>query len=91
MLWLVSTGVALVFTIFPSTLEWAAGVLHVSVPSNALFAFAFVYVLLNLVSLTVAQSNGSTRMRRLSQECAILRAEMDLLRAELRERAPSSE
>ena len=48
-------------------------------PSNALFVLTALYLLMNLFSLTVAVSFVSGRTRRLTQECAILRA-IDLLR-----------
>jgi hypothetical protein len=78
--WLLSTLVALGCVIFPTTLRWAADVLQVEVASNAIFALAFVYVLFNLLSSTLAISNGANRIRRLTQECALLRAELELLR-----------
>lgn len=81
LLWLVSTGAALLATLFPGTLVWLARTLGVAVPSNALFAVAFVYVLINLLSLTIAVSGSAARVRRLSQECAMLRAELEELRA----------
>jgi hypothetical protein len=76
LLWLLSTGAALVFTVFPALLERAARAAGVEVPSNALFAAAFVYVLLNLLAATVALSGQAVRIRRLAQECALLRAEL---------------
>lgn len=90
LLWLVSTGVALVFTLFPRSLVWVAGALRIEVPANALFALAFVYVLLNLLSLTIGLSGNASRVRRVTQECALLRAEIEALRAELRERSAGS-
>ena len=80
LLWLLSTGAALLATLFPSTLRWLARALDIAVPSNALFALAFVYVLVNLLSLTIAVSGNAARVRRLSQECAMLRGELDELR-----------
>ncbi len=81
LLWFLSTLAALVVTAFPATLTWMSRLLRVEVPSNALFALAFVYVLLNLLSVTIAASRSSAGVRRLSQECALLRAEIDGLRA----------
>jgi len=78
--WLLSTLLALVVVIFPGTLRWLADMLQVEVAANALFALAFLYVLFNLLSVTIALSSGATRVRRLSQECAMLRAELELLR-----------
>ncbi len=83
LLWLLSTTVALGVTVFPSALQWTAAALAIEVPSNALFALAFVYVLLNLLSATLAISGSAARVRRLTQECALLRAEIEELRARL--------
>jgi len=81
--WMLSTLMGLGCILFPQSLRWVADTLNVEVAANALFALAFLYVLFNLLSLTLAQSSGATRIRRLSQECALLRAEMDLLRKSL--------
>ncbi len=83
LLWFLSTVAALVVAAFPAALTWTARLLGVAVPSNALFALAFVYVLLNLLSVTIAASRNSDRVRRLTQECALLRAEIDGLRVRL--------
>jgi hypothetical protein len=80
LLWLVSTLVALVTVAFPDLLGWTSRLLGVQVPSNALFFLAILYLLLNLFSVTVAVSFVSARTRRLTQECALLRAEIELLR-----------
>jgi hypothetical protein len=80
LLWLVSTLVALVVAVFPQLLVWMARALQIEVPANALFTLTFLYVLVNLLSITLAVSNGSARVRRLTQECALLRAELDRLK-----------
>jgi len=89
LLWLVSTTVVALFTVFPRLLSDVARALAVQVPSNALFALAILYLALNVLSLTIALSNGASRARRLAQECALLRAEIDELRM-TRRAAPSS-
>jgi hypothetical protein len=76
LLWLVSTGAVLVATAFPGVLQRIASALGIAVPSNALFAGAFVYVLLNLLASTVALSGQAVRIRRIAQECALIRAEL---------------
>ncbi len=81
LLWFLSTLAALLVTVFPGVLVWMSRLLRVEVPSNALFALAFVYVLSNLLSVTIAISGNAVRVRRLTQECALLRAEIDGLRA----------
>ena len=80
LLWLLSTLVALVTIAFPELLFETAHLLGVQVPSNALFVLTTLYLLLNLFSVTVAVSFVLARTRRLTQECALLRAEMELLR-----------
>jgi hypothetical protein len=79
LLWLISTSSALVIVVFPRVLASAARLLHVQVPANALFAVGFLYVLINLLSTTIAVARNASRARRLSQECAMLRAELEQL------------
>ena len=80
LLWLLSTALALVVTMFPQILVWVTRVLQVEVPANALFALTFLYVLSNLLSVTIVVSTNSARVRRLTQECALLRAELELVK-----------
>ncbi len=81
--WLLSTGIALLFVLFPGLLRGLAQALQIQVPSNALFALAFLYVLWNLLATTIAMSRQAVRVRRLTQECAILRAELQDVRSSL--------
>ena len=87
--WLLTTLAALVVTIFPQLLRGLASALGIEVAANALFAFAFLYILANLLAMTIAVSNGATRVRRLTQECAILRAELEALRAKVERQPPN--
>lgn len=80
LLWLLSTGAGLVVAIFPGLLTRFSELLGIQVPSNALFALAFVYLLGNLLAANLAISASATRVRRLTQECALLRAELEELR-----------
>jgi len=80
LIWLLSTFAALLVTIFPQLLVWTARALQIELPANALFTLTFLYVLLNLLSITIAVSTNSARVRRLTQECALLRAELQRLR-----------
>jgi len=89
LLWLLSTGVVLVFAIFPRRLQDLARAIGVQVPSNALFALAILYLTLNVLSLTIVLSKESTRTRRLAQECALLRAELDAMRARVEKLVPA--
>lgn len=88
LLWMLSTGAVFVMALFPALLQRLARALAVEVPSNALFALAILYLTLNVLSLTIALSHGATRARRLTQECALLRGELDSLRAEVEKIKP---
>ncbi len=88
LLWLVSTAVVLVFVLYPRLLQELARAIAVQVPSNALFALAILYLAVNVLSLTIALSNASTRARRLGQECALLRAELEAVRARVDKLSP---
>jgi len=79
--WFLSTLAALAVTIFPRALAWVAHALSIEVPANALFAFAFLYVLGNLFWLTTGMSRSAAHIRRLVQECALLQDEIQTLRS----------
>lgn len=81
LLWLLTTLAAIVATAFPTLLVAGASLVGVRVPSNAVFGLGLLYVTLNVLSVTIAVSANAARVRRLSQECALLRAELESLRA----------
>jgi hypothetical protein len=85
LLWLVSTLVAVVITLFPQLLASAAEALSIQVPANALFGVSLLYLAVNVLSNTIASSVNAGQVRRLAQECALLRGEIDLLSREARE------
>ena len=45
--------------------------------------FGLLYLALNVLAVTIGLSRNTTSVRRLAQECALLRAELDELRARL--------
>jgi cell division protein FtsB len=57
-----------------------AELIGVKVPSNAVFGIGLLYVTLNVLSVTIAASSSAAQVRRLAQECALLRAELEALR-----------
>lgn len=81
LLWILSTCAVLLMVLFPQLLARLARALAIEVPSNALFALAILYLALNVVSLTISLSHSAARARRLTQECALLRGELEALRA----------
>lgn len=90
LVWLLSTGAAIAVTAFPSLLVKSAQAFGFQVPANALFAAGFLYLTLNVLSVTLAVSTTSDRVRRVTQECALLRAELDALKASPAPPGPSS-
>jgi len=82
LVWVVTTLLATVVALFPGILVQAAHLLGFQIPSNALFGAAVLYLAVNLLVNTVAGSQNAARIRRLAQESAALRAELDRLRAQ---------
>lgn len=81
LVWVVSTLLAMLVTVFPAILVWAARMAGFQLPSNALFGAAVLYLAVNVLVNTVAGSQNAARLRRLTQECAALRAELEAGRA----------
>ncbi|MFJ2368628.1 DUF2304 domain-containing protein [Microbacterium sp. NPDC087665] len=79
-LWLIIGIGMLVLTVFPDLLVWLSNVLGVQVPSNLLFVGALAL----LVGVTLHQSwelsTAEDETRRVAEEVAILRAEVDALK-----------
>jgi hypothetical protein len=91
LLWLVSTLVATAFTAYPPMLTAVAHAFGVQLPANAVFGAGLVYVAVNVLSVTLVASANASRVRRLAQECALLRAELAALRAEVARGASRAE
>ncbi len=88
LVWLLSTLAAIAVTAFPSLLVRAAHLVGIQVPANAIFGAGLLYLALNVLAVTLGVSAATERTRRLAQECALLRAELDALRARLPPEAP---
>ena len=72
LVWFFVGGVVLVFDIFPGLLGAVTGMLGVGLPVNMLFFLGFVFSLLIIFTLTVSVSHLSERVKRLTQELALL-------------------
>jgi hypothetical protein len=81
LVWVLTTLAATVVALFPGILVRAAHLLGFQIPSNALFGAGILYLAVNVLVNTVASSQNAARIRRLAQECASLRAELDAERA----------
>ncbi len=80
LLWLLTTLAAMIVTAFPSLLVLLAESVGVQVPSNAIFGIGLLYLAVNVLSVTLVASASAARVRRLAQECALLRAELTEIR-----------
>jgi hypothetical protein len=80
LVWVLTTLAAAVLTIFPRLLLVISEALGFQVASNAIFGAAVLYLAVNVLVTTVASSVNAARLRRLSQEHALLRAELEELR-----------
>ncbi len=81
LIWLLTTLAAIAVTAYPPLLAWGADALGIQVPANALFGAGLLYLAVNVLFVTIAASGTTSRVRRLAQECALLRAEIEELRA----------
>lgn len=79
-LWLVVGVALLVLAVFPAVLEWAADLIGVAVPSNLLFVAGGFLLLIVSVQLSWEASVADARLRRLAEEVALLRLEVQRLR-----------
>ncbi len=79
--WLLSTLGAIALIAYPDLLVHIASLLKFKAASNALFGAGLLYLAVNVLAVTISASTNASRVRRLAQECALLRAELDSLRA----------
>lgn len=85
--WLLTTLLAILLTIVPELLVAISTRLGIHLPSNAFFAAAILYLAVNVLAVTLSVSSNASRQRRLTQECALLRAELEALRSAVEGRA----
>ena len=71
-IWLVSGFVLLLFAIFPYIVLVLSDILHVLNPVNFIFLVTLCFVLLILLSLSVVVSGFALRIKRLTQNAALL-------------------
>lgn len=71
-LWLLFSGAALFFSIFPGALVFVSSRLGVAEPVNLLFFVTVVLLILVAVQLSYELSRHEARIRRLAEEVALL-------------------
>lgn len=81
-LWLVVSVALVVIAVFPGIVGWVAGAVGIVVPANLLFFLTAVVLLLVSVQLSYEVSRVEARTRRLAEEVALLRTDVERLRRE---------
>jgi hypothetical protein len=81
-LWLLFSGAALFFSIFPGTLVWLSSTIGVAEPVNLLFFLTVVLLVLVAVQLSYELSRHEARIRRLAEEVALLDQELRRMKEE---------
>ena len=79
-LWLLVCIGLLLFSVFPGLLARLADLLGFEVPANLLFVISLVLLLVVSVQLSYEVSRVEARTRRLAEEVAILRRQVDDIR-----------
>lgn len=81
LLWVaLSIGVVIVGA-FPSAVAWLSGLVGVQTPSNLLFGFAIVVLLLVCIQLSAEMTTMEEEARTLTEEVALLRFDLERLAA----------
>ncbi|MDR0783183.1 MAG: DUF2304 domain-containing protein [Propionibacteriaceae bacterium] len=76
-LWAVVGLLCLILVAFPRALSWSASLVGIAVPSNLLFALAILLLLAICLQLSLEISGQEEKVRRLAEEVAILRAQIE--------------
>ena len=84
-LWLVVGILLLVFTVFPGLLGWFSSGLGVAVPSNLLFFVGILFLVGVVLHLSWEVSRLENETRKLAEDQAILRLEVEQLQKDKRE------
>jgi len=82
-LWIFVSGVAIIFALFPATLEWITQRAGVNYQSNMIFFLTIMLLVLVSVHLSYELSRHEARIRRLAEEVALLDEEVGRIRAQL--------
>lgn len=68
----------MILACFPKLLAWLAEKVGIASPVNMLFFFGFLFSLTIILVLTISISRMSLRVKRLAQEIALLRKEIEI-------------
>lgn len=82
-MWLVIGLAVLILGLFPQLLLWLTETLRVQVPANLLFSLAIVLLLGVTLHLSWELSQAEDEIRRVAEEAAISRADLERLEARI--------
>ena len=77
LLWLIASLILFIFSLSRDILAYAASLTGIYYPPSFLFLLAFFFLLLITLHFSVVISGLSEKSRKLAQEIALLRQEMD--------------
>jgi len=77
LIWILTSLSFIIMSVFPGTVFMVARILEVEVAANALFLCIIFLLLLMVFALTVAVSRHADRIKKLTQELALLKAELE--------------
>ncbi len=75
--WMILCLLALILDIFPQLIYSCAKMLGIELPSNMVFFVAIVLLISVIYALATSVSHLSTKVKRLTQELALLREEIE--------------
>jgi len=76
-LWLLVAGIGLIFAVVPGLLDWLGSALGIGAPVNLLFFVMGVVLVLVSVQISYELSRHEARIRRLAEEVALLKQQID--------------
>jgi hypothetical protein len=77
LMWFLMNAVLLIFAIFPQLVLKIANLLHIYSDTNAIFLMMIAALYMLCFSFSIIFSKNSLRIKDLTQEMAILKAELD--------------
>ncbi len=86
LMWLACGAVLVVFGLCPYVVFVLRDLMNIEMPSNLVFLLLFAFVLMVLLSLSVAVSDYADRLKRLTQENAMLEKRVRELEARMQQR-----
>jgi hypothetical protein len=77
LLWLFLICLLFILAMFPNLFNYISVIIQIEKPSNALFLFGIISILLINFSLTVALSRTSNKIKELTQELGIVKKQLE--------------